>query len=108
MKKLNLVIKYRWSGIASGRSKNFHEFEQAALIHKSGPAESAICYDVTNDREEKFVDFKSLPDKTVLDFVKENMKLRNECKYFKVTFADHTSVIVQSIEELEAYMATLD
>ena len=108
MKKLNLVIKYRWTRISSGRSKNFYEFEQVALIHKSGPAESAICYDITNDREEKFVDFNSLPDKTVLDFVKEIMKLRNEYKYFKVTFADHTSVIVQSIEELEAYMATLE
>ena len=108
MKTLNLTIKYRWTGSWSSNTKNFYEFHQVALIHKSGALDSAVCYDITNHKDETYIDFKSLDTETKLDFVKDSIAARSkDYKYFKITFADKTTIIVQTIEELGTYMNSL-
>ena len=108
MKTLNLTIKYRWTGSWSNHTKNFYEFQQVALIHKSGGLDSAVCYDLTNHKDEAYINFKSLDTETKLDFVKDNIVSRGkEYKYFKITFADKTTIIVQTAEELDDYMNSL-
>lgn len=108
MKTLDVTIKYRWTGSWCNLNKNFYEISQTALIHKSGALDSAICYDLTNHKDESYVDFKNLPTETTLDFVKNTIKSRrDEYKYFKVTFANRTTIIVQNVEELDTYMNSL-